>query len=210
MDKQVVAIFFREGGKLISDGIRVALARPKNAMREEHVMTSVSSPKGLEVAVESSPALTSQLPTREETTRELKRRLTKELYRAELDFAGGLKIAGKPCDCLDNKHTLGLEATAEELISQDPANPVYQEIIVWIRNNQYKVTVAAIESGKYSSEYPRMAMEFKSFRKRVLGTEADILPKSTAKPMTLEEAKEIAATRAKQEVERQWHLTEKK
>ena len=74
---------------------------------------TVESPQGTSTAV---------LPTPEETTQELKRRLGKELYRAELDLSNKLRIAGKPCDCLDAKHTLGLEAVAEELIAQEPSN----------------------------------------------------------------------------------------
>ena len=111
-----------------------------------------------------------ELPTTEETALELKRRLAKELYRAELDLSSKLRIAGKPCDCLDSKHTLGLEAAAEELIAQEPGNPVYSEILQWIKDNHPKVTIEAIVSGKYDEEYPKMAAEFKGFRKRIMGT----------------------------------------
>lgn len=110
------------------------------------------------------------LPTKEETVTELKRRLGKELYRAELDLAEGLRIAGKPCDCLDLKHSLGLEAASEELIAQDPANTVYRDIITWINVNRPKLSPAAIASGQYDQEYPLMASEFQQFRKRVFGT----------------------------------------
>ena len=51
-------------------------------------------------------------PTPEETTQGLKRRLGKKLYRARLDISNKLRIAGKPGDCLDAKHTPGLEAVA--------------------------------------------------------------------------------------------------
>lgn len=144
------------------------------------------------------------LPTSDETTTELKRRLAKELYRMELDLAAGLKIAGKPCDCGSNKHTLMLEAAAEELISQDPDNAfVYQSIIVWIRNNSSKIVPEAILSGKYDSDYPRMANEFKMFRKNVLGSVADPVAHAPGE-ITLEEAKRLAAEEASAEVERQW------
>ncbi|MFA5401269.1 MAG: hypothetical protein WC359_12550 [Dehalococcoidia bacterium] len=113
------------------------------------------------------------LPSKEETVNELKRRLGKELYRAELDLVEGLKIAGKPCDCLDHKHTLMIEAAAEELIAQDPANSVYRDIIDWVQTNRPKLAPAAIASGQYDQEYPVMAGEFQQFRKRVFSTLAD-------------------------------------
>ncbi|MBA7628884.1 hypothetical protein ES703_36381 [subsurface metagenome] len=113
-----------------------------------------------------------ELPTSAETAQELKRRLGKELYRAELDLSNKLRIASKPCDCLSEKHTLMLEAAAEELIAQEPDSTVYLEIIDWIKRNQSKVTIEAIVSGQYDEEYPRMAAEFKGFRKRIMGTNA--------------------------------------
>lgn len=165
-----------------------------------------------------------ELPTTEETASELKRRLGKELYRAELDLSGGLRIAGKPCDCLDSKHTLGLEAAAEELIAQEPGNPVYTEILQWIKNNHPKVTIEAIVSGQYDQEYPRMAAEFKGFRKRIMGTTAltamiatkeeitlDEARKLAAEEeITLDEAKKLAAEEAAKEVEAKWHSHQKK
>lgn len=150
------------------------------------------------------PAAASGLPTSDETTLELKRRLSKELYRAELDLVAGLMIAGKSCDCLSEKHTLGLEAAAEELISQDPGNPVYQEIIDWIPRNRHKVSVEAIRSGKYASEYPHMANEFKVFRKRILGSVGTEEP--TGDNLTLEQAQRMAAEEAAKEVERAWNM----
>jgi hypothetical protein len=150
------------------------------------------------------------LPTRDETTITLKRRLAKELYRAEQDLEENLLIAGKPCDCLDSKHTLGLEATAEELIPQEPENPVYLEILDWIKNNRPKVAREAIASGQFTKEYPQMAAKFKEFRKRVLGTEAITAMIDGEKPLSLEEAKQMAATEAEREVERIWNSEEAK
>ena len=150
-----------------------------------------------------------QLPTTEETRQVLRRRLAKELYRAELDLTGGLRIAGKPCDCLDSKHSLGLEAAAEELIPSEPDNPVYQEILVWLERSRPKLMIEAIGSGQYDEEYPQMAAQFKDFRKRIMGTTvltAMIEPKT---PITLEEAKKLAAEEAVKEVEKRWQSQEK-
>lgn len=157
---------------------RVLFPPPDNTKALEEFVTSMSgtySAKEAPVSEKLTSTITRppsqpELPTREETTGELKRRLAKELYRAELDLSGKLRIAGKPCDCLDSKHTLGLEAAAEELIAQEPTNPVYAEILQWIKNNHPKVTIEAIVSGKYDEEYPQMAAEFKGFRKRIMGT----------------------------------------
>ena len=153
-------------------------------------MGEAKSPKEAPVLEKPTPTITTlpprpELPTTEETTAELKRRLGKELYRAELDLSNKLRIAGKPCDCLEAKHTLGLEAVAEELIPQEPTNPVYFEILQWIKVNHSKVTIEAIVSGKYDEEYPQMAAEFKGFRKRILGTTvltAMIAPKEQITP----------------------------
>jgi hypothetical protein len=209
MEKNVAAILLSEGSKLLSDGIRLMMARPRRAARyEEEAYTppvTAREPAPQKLIGPVAVATPIALPTREETNQELKRRLARELYRAELDLAGGLKIAGKPCDCLSNKHTLGLEAMAEELISADPNNPVYNEIIRWIKDNAPKLTVEAIDSGKYAQEYPGLASQFKDFRKRILGTDAFQAMVTNPSNMTLDEAKEIASTQAKKEVERQWH-----
>ncbi|GAI91264.1 unnamed protein product, partial [marine sediment metagenome] len=136
----------------------------------EQKMTATITAEREKAATVPAAAPRHDLPTSQETAQALKRRLGKELYRAELDLSNKLRIAGKPCDCLESKHTLLLEAAAEELISQEPGNPVYSEIIAWITQNQSKVTIEAISSGQYDDEYPRMAAEFKGFRKRIMGT----------------------------------------
>ena len=186
--------------------------KPSGSQKEAPVQQKTTSSIAIkpEVHVEAPEVTaTAVLPTREETTKELKRRLGKELYKAELDLSSKLRIAGKPCDCLDAKHTLGLEATAEELIPQEPGNPVYSEVLQWIKDNRPKVTIEAILSGQYDEEYPRMASEFKGFRKRVLGTTALRAMVQPEEEITLEEAQRIAATEAAKEVERKWHSQEK-
>jgi len=161
-------------------------------------------------AVIAEERKTAELPTTEETRQVLRRRLAKELYRAELDLAGGLRIAGKPCDCLDSKHSLGLEAAAEELISSEPDNPVYQEILVWLKQNHPKVTIEAIASGQYKEEYPSMAGQFREFRKRIMGTATLTAMIEPKEQISLEEAKKLAAEEAAKEVEKRWRSQEKK
>jgi hypothetical protein len=213
MDTATKASLIQEGGKLLSDGIRLLMAKPKTAVAhcEERPAQVVNKPApSTGLSSPPAPAVVRTLPTRDETTHELKRRLARELYRAELDLAGGLKIAGKACDCLEYKHSVGLEAAAEELISQDPGNPVYKEIVQWTKDNLAKVTVEAIQSGKYDADYPRMALQFKEFRKRVVGTSETGPRPRPAPTMTLEEAKKMAADQAAAEVERKWNSVGKK
>lgn len=227
MEPDIRATIFTEGGKLIGQVIRFAFNRPpKHLIEEAETTAGVLSTGSASSAAPSVPKAAESrvqrpaLPTTAETTAILKRRLAKELYKAELDLASGLKIAGKPCDCLDNKHSLYLEAATEELVAQDPDNPVYPEILDWVEANQPKVSVEAILSGRYAAEYPKMALQFKEFRKRVMGTMAlsDIHKPGTeinlgsvpGEEITLAQAKKIASAEAAREVEKRWHSQEKK
>jgi hypothetical protein len=208
LDPNTTAYLLREAGAAVSTFIKVQLSKPKKseeqpAEESQEVITVHPKP----VAIAAQPKSITAIPTADETADELKRRLGRELYKAELDLIGGLRIAGKPCTCLESKHTLMLEAAAEELIPEDPSNPVYREIIDWVKANQGKVTVEAIAGGNYAGEYPVMAGKFREFRKRVMGTVAAVTPKPE---MTLEEAKKLAAEKAAEEVERKWDSQEKK
>ncbi|GAI20365.1 unnamed protein product, partial [marine sediment metagenome] len=128
------------------DELAAAMAAPQSQNKPAVSVkpTPTNTAEREEAATVPAPAARHDLPTSEETTQALKRRLGKELYRAELDLSNKLRIAGKPCDCLESKHALLLEAAAEELIAQEPDNPVYLEIIDWIKQNQSKVTIEAI------------------------------------------------------------------
>lgn len=221
MDTTTKAKLIEEGSKLLSDGIRIMINRPAKAPPAAcsgppvpPPVKTVQVPAAQNLASETgTPAQTtvvSTLPTTAETTHELKRRLARELYRAELDLAGGLKINGKACDCLEYKHSVGLDAAAEELVSQDPNNPVYREIIKWLNDNLSKLTVQAILTGNYDTEYPRMALQLKEYRKRVVGTSQAPTVGKPAPTLTLEEAKKMAASQAAAEVERQWNSQAKK
>jgi len=207
------ARLIEEGGRVVGSFLRMMVSRPRKTSTEpeEETVESASATVTVRPAVTSivstpTPPSAISLPTSAETTVELKRRLGRELYKAELDLAAGLLIANKPCTCLESKHSLQLEAAAEELIPEDPGNSVYLDIIQWIKANQHKVTVEAIHSKKYAAEYPRMSNEFKNFRKRVMGTVAT----SEGAHITLDEAKKLAAEEAEKEVEKQWHLAERK
>ncbi len=108
-------------------------------------------------------------PSTEETVADLRHRLAKELYRLELDLLTGGRIAGRPCDCF-SKHAFGLEALAEELMSMD-RDPVYGEVIAWLREREPEFTPAAIAQTE-ASYYQGLAPTVRGFRKRVLGASA--------------------------------------
>lgn len=121
-------------------------------------------------ALPSSPSAL-EMPTTSETVEELRRRLGKELYRVELDLQGGGRLGPRqlPCDCLSKKHNLGIEATAEELMSYEP-NPVYGQIVNWL--NQHAAEFEPAEIAKHPpSYYQALTPEIRGFRKTVMGTE---------------------------------------
>jgi hypothetical protein len=92
------------------------------------------------------------------------------------------------------------------LIAQDPDDRVYRDIIQWLHDNQAKLTIEAIASDRYKEEYPKMANQFKLFRKHIMDSYAE-----TPKPeFTLDQAKKLAAEEASAEVERQWKSAENK
>jgi hypothetical protein len=137
--------------------------------------TTITLPRSLTMAQHPTPkpavaiANKQAMPTTTETADELRRRLGKELYRMELDLMGGGRIAGKPCDCLSKKHTLGLEATAEELMSYEK-NPVYGDIISWLKDHAQEFEPAEI--GKRQPDYYfGLVPEIRNFRKKVMGTD---------------------------------------
>jgi hypothetical protein len=212
---------YSTGGKVLGNLIRVMLSRASFMKISEHESPASDQPSTVSTSVPSvsEPKMIGPaLPTAAETTVELRRRLAKELYKAELDLASGMKIAGKPCDCLDHKHGLYLEAASEELVAQDPDHSVYQEIIQWLHDNHEKLTVESIASGKFAAEYPHMALQFKNFRKTVMDSAAKpvevqvitVTSEDEPKEFTLQAAKRLAASAAEEEVERQWHSQQTK
>ncbi len=99
-----------------------------------------------------------------------RRQIAKELYSLQKNLAMGAMIEGKPCDCIADKHCLGLEALAEETMSMHQ-DPIYQELLAWDQDVAAKGTHEAIASGRYRDDYQRMAQEARAFRKRLMGTE---------------------------------------
>jgi len=219
MDATTKGALIEQGGKLLAEGIRLLASRPAARKADSVPVASESVTRVVPKQISGMP-----LPTKEQTILELKRRLHHQIRQAEGDLSVGLVYANRICDCLEAKHTWEIEALASEVIPEDPGNTVYSDIIQWIRENQEKVTRQAVASGKYKQEYPRMAAEFRDFRKRLMATISPdggiaapiatvemgktkkTLGEVSDEPRTLGEAKKIATD----EVERIWHLAEKK
>jgi len=87
----------------------------------------------------------------------------------EMDLQGGGRIAGKPCDCLSHKHNLGLEATAEELMSYE-GNPVYGKVVAWLEAHEAEFEPGEI-AGRPPEHYQGLVAEVRALRKEVLRTE---------------------------------------
>ena len=159
--------------------IERALFHPRDNTKalEDFIASTKQTRSSKEAPVSEKPTSTIAVPppqlerpTTEETTAQLKRRLAKECYKTELDLANGLLINGKPCDCLNDKHALFFESICEELTPLDPQNPIYREILDWVKAALPKATAEAISSGRYAAEYPLMASQMRDFRKRLTGS----------------------------------------
>lgn len=131
------------------------------------------------VAVEQAPAATASLSAEKvipgvtpvEILSYQKRQLGKVMYGMELHLAQKCRISGKPCDCCD-KHSL-LEGLAEETVPiasrlGEPTKP-YQDVVDWIHSNSPKFQTAAVSSGRYDAEYPKLAGEISLLRKAITG-----------------------------------------
>jgi DNA-binding CsgD family transcriptional regulator len=163
-------------GFLVDAGFNLA-TRPRKSSEEREkeldqaiaALEKEEAPSGWPQENPGAPLIPLSLPTTEETVQELSRRLGKELYRMEMDLQAGGRIAGKPCDCLSHKHNLGLEATAEELMSYQ-RSPVYGKVVAWLRAHEAEFEPREI-ARRPPEHYQGLVAEVRAFRKEVLGTE---------------------------------------
>ncbi len=233
MDVATKAKLLTEGGKFISDLIKIGLARSTKKtteITEEVIDETISIPNVQTAIAPHSSGMA--LPTSEETTaiemaspkeitEGLKGWLVDELSEYEDDLSHGLTFMGKPCDCT-RKHYPKLHSRSQELIPMEPGNTVYQDIQQWLVDNQHKVIPEAVVSGLYKNEYPKLASQLRTFRKRVMGS-VGLVPdphltkeqakklvaaaneeSSTPGTLTLAQAKKMAAEEAAKEVEKAW------
>jgi hypothetical protein len=128
----------------------------------------IQSPSFVDTQI-TEPEVEIEMPTTAQTITMLKDRLGKELYRIELDLQNGGRIAGRPCDCLSKKHRLGIEATAEELMSYE-RSPVYGQIVEWLDEHAPRFDPKVIAKTP-ASYYQQLTPEVRDFRKQVMGTE---------------------------------------
>jgi hypothetical protein len=168
-----MSIFVRGLGavlKITIDEARRDRQLSAGALTTSHLEPPISTTSSARGSTTTSSTATSvSLPTTSETVAELRKRLGKELYRMELDLMSGGRIAGRPCDCVSQKHNLGIEATAEELIPMDN-RPVYSKIISWL--NAHSKEFEPEEIAKREPDYYRsLSREVRNFRKEVMGTE---------------------------------------
>ncbi|GAI76418.1 unnamed protein product, partial [marine sediment metagenome] len=144
---------------------------PGKAPPQQKMTTTITTER--EEAEATVPGTAIEVPagqTLRKRNAQVIRRLAKECYKTELDLANGLLTNGKPCDCLNDKHALFFESICEELIPLDPQNPIYREILGWVKAALPKATPEAISSGRYDAEYPLMASQMRDFRKRLTGS----------------------------------------
>jgi len=198
------------------------LLPPKDNTKElqEFMTTFRATPEQEAAAASKPPALTAEKPkevaysgsppvvTREGVDQE---RLAWQdgIIRAELWLLEGhLKNnclgCGGDVECCFKHCQNVLDATRET--QSMTTEPLYRETVSVAELVQPFVHPEAIKTGEYASRYPALTIEVSKVRtqfdKRVMGYARE--------PVTLEEAKEMAAEEAAKEVERQWYSPEKK
>ncbi len=108
-------------------------------------------------------------PTNDDTLEHQRREMIKEMILMEAHLRQGSRINNLPCDCT-SKHSIAIEALAEETIGIDPSNArVYSELAEFAREIQSKGSQEVVASGKYDEEYPVLAERARVFRKQLMG-----------------------------------------
>lgn len=150
---------------------------PERDLREFAERTSSLHPEAPTKAPASAPApnpAPALMPrvTQEETVEHQHREMAKKLLLIEGHLAQGVRIAGRPCDCVSPKHSTELEALAEESVSINPSQAeLYKQLADFARELNRKAREDVVESGQYDSEYPALAGRARQFRKELMGSE---------------------------------------
>ena len=186
----------------------VAESQNKGSL-EPKTTTSIKAPEEViqrtSTAVLERPGLTT-----EQTIAYQNREIGKQLLAMESHYAQGMRIAGVPCDCGATKHLLYLEELCQETIPMADNPSTYEEIVRWVREAEPKSTEAAAKSGRHDDEYPVLSGQARDFRKRLMGTLSPAAMIESKEPLTLDQAKKLAAEEAQKEVEKIWQSQEKK
>ena len=226
MPGEIKTELIRLGSDLVSHVVKLGIHRAITGPAVPKHETPIQAP----AAKVESPIV--RRPTTEQTIRALQRRLGGELYDLELDLADGLKIAGLPCDCFQEKHGPAIVRIAKEITPMDPNNPVYSQLTAWIEKRAAQAMPEAVMAGTYEGEYSTWQSEAHAFRKAIMGTlatsailpegkspkfegimktvEAKRLEQEQAHHITLDDAKKLAADEAAREVDRIWKSPETK
>jgi hypothetical protein len=126
-----------------------------------------------------------------------------ELWLLEGHLKNNCQGCGGDVECCFKHCQNVLDATRET--QSMTTDPLYREAVALAERIQPLVLPDDIRTGKYITYYPPLSLEVSKIRtlfdKRVMGR---VRP-----PITLEEAKQLAAEEAAKEVERQWPSQEK-
>jgi hypothetical protein len=155
MDDKTMALIAEGSGELLS-----FLLKNRNDSRYRGkpqvstvTVTRIPQPKGVST---------------EETIAYQKREVSKELLLLEKHLQQGCKIGGRACDCCE-KHPIAIEALSQEALGMT-GDTVFNDIVEFTKRISPMTSADAATSGQYAETYPKMAMEARELRKRVMGT----------------------------------------
>ncbi len=170
MDTNLTAWLFETGGKIAGDVTHLVLTR--------HFQKSSSPPSGTVETPEKPSTATQrkpdeettqvqrQLPTTEQTIKQLENRLLEQISQLEDDFMDGARINGLPCDC-SLKHCRKLRDTSRELLSM-ARKPVYNKVLAFAEGHMW----GPDEVAKHPPEFfVNMVPELRTLRKELGATE---------------------------------------
>lgn len=148
----MLAAIFQEGGRVISGLLQTYGIRRSNVALAE---------PGYKEPEQGSGRVTT-----DETIQYQKKQIVKELTLLEGHLQEGCKINRKACDCCE-KHPTKIEGLAQETAGMTP-EPVFKELAEWAQEIAPITTEAAVASGKYDDEYPKLAIKARELRKAIM------------------------------------------
>ncbi len=206
-------VFFppRDNAKALEEFVRTQ-SPPESQNKAPSASKTTTPSKTPERAAQPTSTAVLERPglTTEQTIAYQNREIGKQLLAMESHYAQGMKIAGTPCDCGATKHLLYLEELCQETVPMAGEPSVYEEIVSWVREAEPKSTAEAAKSGRHDQDYPVLSGQARDFRKRLMGTLSPAAMIETREPVSLEEAKKMAAAEAAKEVEKRWQSPGKK
>lgn len=223
MDRETQARIVEEGGKLVSDVIKVIALRPKRTKSPETPSPEMTQPAPETEIVgktshepEKPPILPSESHSKPPLAVKERKGLGPETMKWQLqqtradlwELEGHLKSkclsCGDPPTCCI-KHAFNLIDIANETKSMT-TEPIWDDIIKLAEEVKVKCHPDAIKAETYFAELPSLAIRTSELRRVI----EDKLIKLSKPEITLEEAKAEAAKLAEQEVEKIWQSQEKK